>query len=731
MTLRPVPATCEQPGVGLRPAVACRDSVLVVAPGVMPRLIKAGNRKLVPLILAAVAGLFATLAPPLAVPVSAASIVSSGPLTQINTSDYLNCDVRHIDDSSPEWYGTTACGTFLATGGTLWGPPTLPAGSNASPRTGYQPVSSTLSGSGTLADPYRSTTVVTLPGSSLTITQVDSYVVGREDYRTSATVTNSAGAAATGILYTAGDCYLQNSDRGYGLQQGSSAVCSTSPNVGGRIEALVPITAGNHWQQDGYSTIWSVIGSQQHFRDTCRCTSYIDNGIGLSWDLNVPAGGSATISWDTVFSPRGTQPLTVEAVADTPTSRVDTLNGYVITVCNNNIDPYELTSLTVTLPATFSYRATGQVGFYTTAPTISGNTLTWAGPVTIEPDACVEMHFEVYVGTQTGTFTIDVEGTATGVPVTPTSAAAQITVTPPSPEELTDLAVTKTATPEPVIAGQTLTYQVTVTNIGPAVSQVYTLIDTLPVGVSLVAVDSDDRCTTITATAVGQRITCSGSSLPAATGSTYTLVVQVDAGLGDGSLLVNTATVEVPDGLLDPDPTNDTAEVVSNVRQSSDMSIALAFHPDEVAPGTPTVLTMTITNSGPSAATEIEFTVTLPDGLTVDSAQLAQAKNVPPDCTQNGQTLTCHIPFLSPGEQPSFDLPVSTLNAAPGRYVATATITAAHDTNPDNNTATAVLLILSLANTGAPIATIAATALALLLLGVFLRYAGRRRMWWR
>ena len=42
---------------------------------------------------------------------SASSIVSAGPLTSITISPDLNCSVNHSGDSSPEWFGTTACGT--------------------------------------------------------------------------------------------------------------------------------------------------------------------------------------------------------------------------------------------------------------------------------------------------------------------------------------------------------------------------------------------------------------------------------------------------------------------------------------------------------------------------------------------------------------------------------------------------------------------------------------------
>ena len=62
-----------------------------------------------------------TTSPPAAVEVGilaapGGSIVTPGPLTRITTSPLLNCDVRHAGDASGEWYGNTACGTFVAVG---------------------------------------------------------------------------------------------------------------------------------------------------------------------------------------------------------------------------------------------------------------------------------------------------------------------------------------------------------------------------------------------------------------------------------------------------------------------------------------------------------------------------------------------------------------------------------------------------------------------------------------
>jgi len=143
--------------------------------------------------------------------------------------------------------------------------------------------------------------------SGLRITQVDSYVVGEERYRTDVTLANSGSASVDGILYRAMDCYLAGDDSSYGMQSGSSVGCSANPfnSPSGRIELLDPISSGNNYYQAGYSEVWAAIGTHLPFNDTCRCNEFIDTGAGISWSFTAPAGGDVTYSHYSVFSPTG------------------------------------------------------------------------------------------------------------------------------------------------------------------------------------------------------------------------------------------------------------------------------------------------------------------------------------------------------------------------------------------------------------------------------------------
>ncbi|HEX8085495.1 MAG TPA: hypothetical protein VF529_14475 [Solirubrobacteraceae bacterium] len=268
----------------------------------------------------AIMAMFAATA--LAAPASAQTpfveIASGGPLTRVILGNELSCQVAYSGDSSFELFPSGAtpgdCGTLLTTGGTLYSPDFNnhtgggTATSGIGTTTPFTPVSqSGVTGSGSSSDPFRVTTVA--DAGSLRLTQIDSYVVGQESYRTDIEIRNTGGSAASGTLYRAGDCYLQESDTGYGFVDGgaSAAGCSLNANnsPAARIEQWYPLTAGARYMEAGYSEVWSFIGTKAPFPNTCRCDERIDNGAGISWDFNVAPGATASYAHLTVFSPRG------------------------------------------------------------------------------------------------------------------------------------------------------------------------------------------------------------------------------------------------------------------------------------------------------------------------------------------------------------------------------------------------------------------------------------------
>ena len=247
-----------------------------------------------------------------------ADMTSSGPLTSVALGNELSCQVVYAGDSRFEIFPNETkpgdCGTFLTVGDALFAPSfadhgmtgTVPLGAYSR----FTPISqSGVSGQGTVASPLKVTTVAVAGRTGVRITQVDSYVAGEESYRSDVTLLNGGGSAVSGVLYRAGDCYLQGSDTGYGfVDEPARAVgCATNANnvPAARIEQWYPLTGGSQFMEGRYAEIWTHIVSRQPFPNTMRAAEAVDNGAGISWTYSLGRDAQETFSHYTVFSPRG------------------------------------------------------------------------------------------------------------------------------------------------------------------------------------------------------------------------------------------------------------------------------------------------------------------------------------------------------------------------------------------------------------------------------------------
>lgn len=507
----------------------------------------------------------------------ASAIVSPGPLTSVTVTPDLNCDVDHSGDTHGEWYGETACGTFLAVDGVLYGPRTVPMGGNAA-HTPWTAVSqSATTGSGTPADPYTVVTVVAAGSTGVTLTQTDQYVVGLELYTTSVTVTNGSPAAQVGYLYTAGDCYLQDDDNGYGNVIGTSPACVASLDPNSRIEQLLPRTPGNTYYEASYGLVWSALATKGPLPNTDSGTSLIDNGIAIGWPVDIAAGAEATFEWSTVFSPTGVVPLTLTATADDPSVWTSDPDGYTITVANQNRSAVTADTITVTLPEGFVYTPGSTTGATTTDPTVAGRKLTFTGPFTIASGATITVHFDVTASATPGSYTIDVAGTAQNVAVESLTAGAPVAVLGPP-----DLGLVKEISDPNVIAdGTPAEFLLTATNYGTDPVNGAVVSDSLPAGLSFVPELSSPECT-----AAGTTVTCAADTLAPGDIRDFSVVVVANADATAGPR-TNTATISA-EGLDDRRSANNTSSVDFAIRVPADPTAPATVTPTSVSAPSPT-----------------------------------------------------------------------------------------------------------------------------------------------
>jgi uncharacterized repeat protein (TIGR01451 family) len=125
-----------------------------------------------------------------------------------------------------------------------------------------------------------------------------------------------------------------------------------------------------------------------------------------------------------------------------------------------------------------------------------------------------------------------------------------------------DLRVTLSATPNPVVAGNTITYTITVTNLGPDTAGNVTLTDLLPPGTTFVSFNGPAGWT-LTNPSGSNPATATIATLAPGTSATFTLVVQVNPGTASGTIITDTATVTPL--TWDPKVDNNAAQVKTTV----------------------------------------------------------------------------------------------------------------------------------------------------------------------
>ena len=140
-----------------------------------------------------------------------------------------------------------------------------------------------------------------------------------------------------------------------------------------------------------------------------------------------------------------------------------------------------------------------------------------------------------------------------------------------------DLAITKAASPAVVLAGQNLTYTLTVTNNGPSAATTAVLDDTIPTATTFqsLSVPAGWNCTTPAVGSTG-KVHCSTASLAASATASFTLVVKVP-GSAAGTTLSNTATTSSAMG--DPNTGNNTATMstpVMSQKQAITLSVTVS-----------------------------------------------------------------------------------------------------------------------------------------------------------
>lgn len=247
----------------------------------------------------------------------------------------------------------------------------------------------------------------------------------------------------------------------------------------------------------------------------------------------------------------------------------------------------------------------------------------------------------------------------------------------------TDLAVTKSDSVDPVVAGQPLTYTLTVTNNGPAPATGVTVVDTLPSGVTFQSTTPSQG----TSSQAAGVVTAVLGNLGVGASATVDILVNVDS--STTSSVSNQATVNGNE--IDLVTPNNTVTEPTAVNTEIDLQITKTDSSDPAVAGQQLTYTLNITNNGPSDATGVVATDTLPAGVTFNGSTASQGTS-----SHAAGVVTATLGALASGASATVTVVVDIPANASGTLTNTAQVTGNEtETNAANNSDTEATALIS------------------------------------
>jgi uncharacterized repeat protein (TIGR01451 family) len=380
---------------------------------------------------------------------------------------------------------------------------------------------------------------------------------------------------------------------------------------------------------------------------------------------------------------------------------------YTQSVTNNG--PFDAVNavFSETIPANTTFQSLsfpGGSGWTCTTPSVGGTgTISCTNPdFSKAASTTFTVGVAVNTGVTVGTVITDVVNATAGNSdpnLANNSATVQTTV---GLSTTADLSITNTASPNPVIAGNNITYTVVVTNNGAAAASTVAFSEAIPANTAFVSATpvpaAGWACSVVSGT-----LTCSNPTMASGATTTFTVVLNVNAGTVSGTVIADTA--DVSSTTTDPNPNNNsaTATVVVATAGQADLSITSSATPNPVTDGNNITYTQTVTNNGPAASGTATFTDTIPTGTTFVSFSVPAGWNCGASIPAVGGTgtISCSIASLVANTPVNFPLVVkASLGDTPGTTLTnTANInvpcSSVSDPNCGNNSAATNVVVAS------------------------------------
>jgi len=390
-------------------------------------------------------------------------------------------------------------------------------------------------------------------------------------------------------------------------------------------------------------------------------------GSTVSWSLgDIPAGGSGSVSMivqvnngaavDTIITnsagiagdntntanASATTRVVAEAVLDlvkTPAmARVPagSLLTYTLNFSNIGTDIAQNVVLYDQLQPYQRFVSSSGGGQYDTTT----NTVTWViGGLAAQQSGGVTLTLFVQDGLEDGTF-IRNKATLTSSSVASVESDTQVVVyTQPQ------LVLQKAASADIVAPGDTLVFTLSYANTGSGNAAGAFIVDTLPAFVQFSSASGG-------ATVTGNEVRWSLGNLPAGASGSVTLTVVVDSPLPNGTQIVNTATINTPDPMVQPASASST----SQVSIAPQLVLNKTAQSPIITTGEQLTYTISYSNAGNDVATNVVLSDELPTDTTFVSASVGGVYN-----SMTGK-VTWQLPDIQPNDGGSVTLTVMLSN---------------------------------------------------------------------
>lgn len=404
----------------------------------------------------------------------------------------------------------------------------------------------------------------------------------------------------------------------------------------------------------------------------------LDNTATVSSDTMDPNQANNTDTTETETNPVVDLAISIEDDPDPVDANTALL--YTLLVDNNGPSQAVAVSVSATLPddATFV--------------SVNGS-MTWAcahdsGVVTCQsaslatgPAQNIDLVVIAPPDHETATLTASISSSTEETDSSNNSASEVTTVT-----QIADLEISMSDLPDPVDAGESVIFDLTISNHGPSSAEAVTMIDTLSPNVEYVSAEGSDwSCAYDEDT---HKVTCETASIAPNLTSEITLEVFAPNDINE---LDNTAQVSAETS--DPDLSNNDATTDTTVTSIVDISIDIEDNPDPVEAATTMAYTIVVDNAGPSVALAPVLTVILPtDAIYINATGSSWT------CVHESGEVTCISGSLAVGQAPQILL---TVVAPPdgGTATLTASITSeTQDSNTSNNSETEETTIIPISD---------------------------------